>query len=261
VRYFRLFRLQVRISLIFALQYRSDFAVDGAVEIMWALAAVLPLVVVLQGGRTIGGFSYAESLVVVGFFTLLKAIVDGAVGPSIATVVEHVRKGTLDFVLLKPADAQFLVSTARFYPWRAINVMTSFAIFIYAFHLLGRWPSFFGVLESIVLLVNAIVILHALLVLTVSIAFYAVRVDNLTFLLGSVFDAARWPGTVFHGFLRVLFTFVIPLIVMTTYPAQALLGTLPITTLFLSTALAALFAIVARLVWRRAVASYTSASS
>ena len=30
-----------------------------------------------------------------------------------SAVVEHIRKGTLDFVLLKPADAQFLVSTAR----------------------------------------------------------------------------------------------------------------------------------------------------
>jgi ABC-2 type transport system permease protein len=29
-------------------------------------------------------------------------------------VMDHIRKGTLDFVLLKPADAQFLVSTARF---------------------------------------------------------------------------------------------------------------------------------------------------
>ncbi len=261
MRYLRLFALQLRTSLIFALQYRSDFAVDGAVEIMWAFASVVPLVVVLQGGRSIGGFSFGESLVVVAFFTLLKALLDGAVAPSIATVVEHVRKGTLDFVLLKPADAQFLVSTAKFYPWRAINVVTAMAIFGYAFRLLGRVPSVAAIAMALVLLVDAIAILYALLVLTVSIAFYAVRVDNLTFLLGAVFDAARWPGTVFRGALRVVFTWVLPLIVMTTYPAQALLGTLPWLTVVVSTFGAVAFTAVSRVVWVRAIGAYTSASS
>ncbi len=261
MRYLRLFALQVRTSLIFGLQYRSDFAVDGAVEVMWAFASVVPLVVVLRGGRSIGGFTFAESLVVVAFFTLLKALLDGAVGPSIATVVEHVRKGTLDFVLLKPADAQFLVSTARFYPWRAINVVTSLGIFAYAFHLLGRLPSVTDVLLALVLLLDAIAILYALLVLTVSIAFYAVRVDNLTFLLGAVFDAARWPGTVFRGALRVLFTWIVPLVVMTTYQAQALLGALQLQTVCASTVGALVFTLIARRVWLRAMGAYTSASS
>ena len=50
------------------------------------------------------------------------AILEGAVSPSLTAVVEHIRKGTLDFVLLKPADAQFLVSTAKFEPWRVVDV-------------------------------------------------------------------------------------------------------------------------------------------
>ena len=55
----------------------------------------------------------------------MQGILEGAINPSLTSVVEHIRKGTLDFVLLKPADAQFLVSTARFHPWRAINVVTA----------------------------------------------------------------------------------------------------------------------------------------
>ena len=53
--------------------------------------------------------------------------------------------------------------------------------------------------------------LYALWMLSVSVAFYVVKIDNLTFLFGAIFDAARWPANVFRGFLRVLFTFVIPL--------------------------------------------------
>lgn len=261
MRYLRLFAIQLRASLIFAMQYRADFFVDAAVEICWAAASLLPLLVVMRDGRHIGGFSYGQSLVVMGFFTLLKAIMDGAISPSIAAVVEHVRKGTLDFVLLKPADAQFLVSTTRFYPWRSLNVVTATAIFVYAFRWLGHGPRLEDILWGTLLLLDAVALLYALLVMTVSVAFYAVRVDNLTFLLGALFDAGRWPSRVFRGFAWFFFTFVFPLSLMTTYPAEALLGLLQPQDAAFATAYALAFMVMARLVWNRAISGYTSASS
>jgi ABC-2 type transport system permease protein len=88
-----------------------------------------------------------------------------------------------------------------------------------------------------------------------------VRLDNLVYLFGAVFDFARWPVTVFKGFFRLFFTFVIPLGVMTTYPAQALLGTLSAQTAVASIGGSLLFSLLARAVWTRALGRYTSASS
>jgi ABC-2 type transport system permease protein len=173
--------------------------------------------------------------------------------------VEHIRKGTLDFVLVKPADAQFLVSTARFLPWRAVNVVTSLLIFAWGFHLQGRGPGAGAIGASFVAMVAAVTTLYSLWILTVSAAFYVVRIDNLSQLFIAVFDAARWPIGVFRGLLRVVFTFVVPLALMTTYPAQALLGTLPAQTFAVSFAGAALLFLFARLVWMGAIARYTSA--
>ena len=88
-----------------------------------------------------------------------------------------------------------------------------------------------------------------------------VRLDNLIYLFNSIFDAARWPSSVFRGFWRILFTFVVPLALMTTYPALALLGRLDGATAFRAAAGALLFVFAARLVWRRAIGHYRSASS
>jgi ABC-2 type transport system permease protein len=96
-------------------------------------------------------------------------------------------------------------------------------------------------------------------ILTVSSAFYVVRIDNLTQLFNAVFDAARWPVTVFPRAVRLLFTFVVPLALMTTYPARALLGTLPAVTLAGALGGAALAFTVARVVWKASIARYTSA--
>ncbi|HET6438432.1 MAG TPA: ABC-2 family transporter protein, partial [Anaeromyxobacter sp.] len=88
-----------------------------------------------------------------------------------------------------------------------------------------------------------------------------VKVDNLSFLFLSLYDAARWPADVFPLLLRVVFTFVVPLVVLTTIPAKALLGRVgPVEVLF-TAAGAGLFALLARLVWLRSIGRYTSASS
>ena len=65
----------------------------------------------------------------------------------------------------------------------------------------------------------------------------------------------------FRGVWKVVFTFVIPLALMTTFPARALLGTVTWQAGIGCLVGALLVSIVARLVWRLALRSYTSASS
>jgi ABC-2 type transport system permease protein len=261
-RYARLLRLQLRMSGVTAMQYRADFIVRGLLAVMWIGVTLVPFFVVFGTRPTIAGWTFAEALLVVAWFTLLKAILEGAVSPSLTAVVEHVRRGTLDFVLLKPADAQFLVSTTKFEPWRILDFAGAMVLFGYAFHLLGRWPTPAAVALALVFLIVAVLILYSFWILVVSASFWVVKVDNLSYLFGSAFDVARWPVTIFRGaFLRFIFTVLFPLAVMTTYPSLALLGKLPPQTAILAIGGGVLFAAVARRVWLRALRLYTSASS
>ncbi|HVZ37559.1 MAG TPA: ABC-2 family transporter protein, partial [Polyangiaceae bacterium] len=86
-----------------------------------------------------------------------------------------------------------------------------------------------------------------------------VKIDNLSYLIVSTFDAARWPSSVFRGALAVLFTFVVPLALMTTYPALALLGRITAAQVGTSLAVALGFLYLSRRVWLRSVRSYTGA--
>ncbi len=260
-RYLRLLGVQLRASLAQSLQYRAEFLGEGALAVFWVFWSLVPLLVVFGHRPSVAGWTFDEALVVMGWFTLMKGVLEGAVNPSLASVVEHIRKGTLDFVLLKPADAQFLMSTAKFEPWRVVDLLGAGAIFAVAFHRMGRLPGAADVLTGLALLLCGIAILYSLWILVVSAAFFVVKVDNLSFLFSSIFDAARWPITVFRGAWRALFTFVVPLALMTTFPAMALLGRLDLATTLGSIAGATLFALLARRVWLRAVGHYTSASS
>jgi ABC-2 type transport system permease protein len=260
-RYLRLLAVQLRASTAIAMQYRVEFLTEGALALFWSGWSLVPLLVLFGHRHSVAGWSFDEALVVMGWFILMKGVLEGAVNPSLTSVVDHIRNGTLDFVLLKPADAQFLVSTAKFEPWRVVDLLAAAAIFASAFHRLGRVPSPAQALTALVLLACAALTLYSLWILVVSAAFFVVRVDNLAFLFSSIFDAARWPVTVFRGAWRVVFTFVVPVALMTTYPALALLGRLDLGTAALAIGGSAAFALFARAVWVRSIGHYTSASS
>jgi ABC-2 type transport system permease protein len=260
-RYVRLLGVQLRVSLALAAQYRADFSLEGLMALFWLGWNLVPLMIVYQQRPSIAGWSYGQALVVIGWFTVLKSLLDAAITPSLLAVVEHIRKGTLDFVLLKPADAQFLVSTVRFELWPLLGAAGGLGLVGWSLARLHHVPTVAQLALAAVLLGAAVLVLYAIWIIVVSAAFYVVRLDNLAYLFNSVFDAARWPASVFRGLVHVIFTFVVPLAMMTTYPAEALLGRLELRTAALALCGALGFTALARLVWTRAIGHYTSASS
>jgi len=103
--------------------------------------------------------------------------------------------------------------------------------------------------------------MYSLWIICAAASFWVVRLDNLIYLLMAVFDTARWPIQVFRGAWRFIFTFLIPVAVMTTFPAMALLGRLSSRTTLLTLAGSLGMVIISRLIWRAAIRNYTSASS
>jgi ABC-2 type transport system permease protein len=243
-RYLTLLGNQLRVSALLAMQYRLDFVLDAVMSIFWTASALVPLLVLYGQRTTVAGWIWPEALLVVAWFTLLKGVLDGAIQPALTNVVEHIRKGTLDFLLIKPVDAQFMVSTSRFELYRGSDVFGGLCILGWALHRLGRWPSAWGALLAALLLVGAVVILYSIWILVVSLAFY---------------DAGRWPASIFRGVLAFVFTFVIPIAVMTTFPALAILGRLSAWRAIGAIGGAAAFAFAARRVWLLALGHYTSA--
>lgn len=257
----RVIGAQLRVAVARAMQYRVDFLVRGVVATFWVFWNVVPLLVVFSGRRSVAGWSFDEALVVMAWFQLLKAFLEGVVNPGLVGAVEHIRVGTLDFVLLKPADAQLLVSTAQYELWRVMDVVGGVVLLVRAFIGLGHPPAAADVAVALALLVGSALTVYSIGVLAVSIAFWVIRIGNLTYLFNAIFDAGRWPIQVFRGFWRILFTFVIPLGLMTTYPAMALLGRLDGRTALAALGGAAVFFLGSRAIFQRALGHYTSASS
>ena len=87
--------------------------------------------------------------------------------------------------------------------------------------------------------------------------------SNARFSLVSVsfLDMALYPRDILRGFGKIIFTFIIPVSIVATVPAQALMGDLRIELAIILFLVTIAFFILANFVWRRGIRRYESASS
>ena len=261
-RYVKLVAVQLRISIASAIAYRANFVIEGVMTIAWLGLTLLPLLVLFGGGRKmVAGWDAPSALIVIAYFTAVRAVLEGVVSPSIVSLVERIRSGAFDYVLLKPVDAQFQVSAGSFEPWKLLDLAAAIALAVIAFVKRGYGPELGDVALGIAMFGAGVAAMYALWIACAAASFWVVRLDNLVYLLSAIFDIGRWPIQVLPGLWRILFTFVIPVAIMTTYPAMALLGKLDAATALAVIAGALVMLALSRLLWRAAIRNYTSASS
>lgn len=257
----RLAAAQLRMSVLAALQYRLGFWSDGVLEIAWSLLGLVPLLVAMEHRSEIAGWGPWEVIVVTGCYTVVVGIFGALLQPALTASMEHIRRGTLDYLLLRPADALALCLLSDFNPWRLCSVVFGLGLIGVALWQLGVVPGALAIGQALAVFAAGMIALYALGILALCASFRALQLQNLTFLFEAGLDFARWPSSVFRGLLKAIFTFVVPFAVMTTYPAAGLLGRLDAALLGQALATAAALLVLARLLWGRALRGYTSASS
>ena len=139
-RYLRLLAIQLRVSVAQAIAYRADFIIQGVMSALWLGLTLLPLIVLYSGRDSVNGWDAPSALIVMAYFSALRAILEGIVSPSLVDLVEKIRTGSFDYVLLKPVDAQLVVSTSRQEPWKVLDLVGAIVLVIYALVQRGAEP-------------------------------------------------------------------------------------------------------------------------
>jgi len=175
--------------------------------------------------------------------------------------MEDVRKGTLDFTLLKPEDSQLLVSFREFELWKLTDVVIGLTILCISLCQLAgpigiRQAVFFGAM-----LLAGGAIIYSFWLSLATLVFWFVKITNILVIFESTYEAGRWPLVIYPGWLRVSLTFIVPVAVAVTIPAEALVGRLEVTTLLIVLVAAVASLVLSRLFWTLGVRHYSGASA
>ncbi len=250
----------MRTSIANAMQYRSDFVVGLISGLAGTVLAVVPLFLVYGHTDSVLGWSFTDTLLVMGLYLLMNGLVGTFVEPNLGAVVEGIRSGSLDHVLLKPADGQLLVSLSRIQVDHFWDVVAPTGVIEWCLWNSPSWTPLDLAVGSL-LLVSGLASIYALWLMAICLSFFFVRVDNLRFLLWSASGAGQWPVQVYGRFIRMLLTYVVPVALVTTFPAIAFRGEWSGWTLGIGLGTSAAFLVVSRGVWTRSMGAYPSASS
>lgn len=278
--YFRVFATFARNSLVRNMLFRTNFVIESITSLSWALMNVGFYWIIFEHAPSIGrgtGWEQYEFYVFLGTTWLINSIVQTFFMPNAEEFSELIRTGGLDFALLKPIDTQFLISFRKV-EWSGLaNVLVAVLLLsISLSHLVHRtshpWrPELSTFLLYPFYIVCGIVILYSLMTCLAATSIWLGRNQTLYDFWFYITNFSRYPMEIYErgwGFpLWLVFTFVIPVLVVVNVPARLLAQ--PLTPraqwewpLAGFTVLAAVGSLLfSRWVFQRALLAYRSASS
>jgi ABC-2 type transport system permease protein len=259
--YLRLFGVFFRISVLGELAYRANFFVQLFQSLLELVTSLAGLAVIFSHTNTLGGWRPDEVLALIGVYFLVGGMIGLVIQPGMAQLIESVRDGTLDFTLTKPDDAQLLVSLRRIEIWKLIDIGMGFAVLVTALLRLGEKVAGWQAVAFVVMLLAGAVIIYSFWLFLATLSFWFVRVENILEVFQSMYEAGRWPISLYPGWLRFALTFIVPVAFATTVPAEALTGRLSGITLLGAVMLAAVLFVASRLFWRAGLMQYSGTSA
>ncbi|BAZ04334.1 ABC transporter permease [Calothrix sp. NIES-3974] len=258
-RYLRILGLFWSAAIAAEMEYRVNFLLATLSSLGNLMGSLFALFLFYRQGYTFAGWRWEAALLVLGVFTLLQGYSATFLSPNLNRIVRHVQEGTLDFVLLKPIQSQFWLSTHTLSPWGIPDLVFGGVLIAYAGNKLGIGID--NYLASIIPLIFGSIILYSLWYMLGATSIWFVKIYNVTEVLRGLLEAGRYPMAAYPVGFKFFFTFIIPVAFLTTIPVEVMLGQSQLNWILGSGILAVSLFVISTMFWRFALRFYTSASS
>lgn len=216
----------------------------------------------ILGKFSFPGWSGAQIWIMLFTFEIYTYLAFFVFWKGLTRTVEDIRRGTLDPILVKPANARFIafLRSGGLHNLVACILGIIFLVIGVVRFDLSVNPA--GIFLYLVFLATSLWIIHCLSVIIVSLNF---RFGYLPSTPGAVFEVQevyKYPSTIYLGRSLLAGMFVIPLSLLTTLPATVFLlkpVSLPLISVYLG--FVVFVTILSHLAWNRGLRQYSSAGS
>lgn len=243
------------------MNYRVDFIVSSVGMIFSNIASLIVFWVIFRSIPRLAGWSFEEILFIYGFYLL-------AVSPAqiffdhIWQLRNHVMEGTFIKYYFRPLNMMFYYMSEMVDLKGFAQVAAGAAVIVYASDKLELVWTAGRMALMVISLVSASLVVISILVIASCFAFWAMQSFAVLALAFRLREFSQYPTTIFDGFFRFLFTYIVPIGFVAFYPSQLLLRPQDASWLVYVSPIVgiALFALAYR-VWTAGVDSYTGTGS
>jgi ABC-2 type transport system permease protein len=249
-------------SLIGQLEYRVNFLTGLAMEAGYLMVKLMYVIVVYRAGTNVNGMTPDEVLVYVGTFVIVTGFYAGLFMLNNFALGEHIRNGTLDFFIVKPVSLQFMATLRRSdFALFLTDVSAGVVMVAIGWSRLGIPLDILSLAGFTGFMLGSVIVGYSIFLFPILFSFWFVKAGSLSGVVDSFWDFNNVPMGVYSKMIQRIGVFVLPIFVVTNFPALFVLGRM--------SPLYAVWGIVSpvicfgatRLLWKTAVKRYSSASS
>ncbi|HEV2970800.1 MAG TPA: ABC-2 family transporter protein [Pirellulales bacterium] len=270
-RYFRVLLTFARNSLVRAMTFRANFLIECVTSLSFVFLNLGFFILIFQYTSSIGrgtGWGKYEYFVFLATFQMINSLIEAFFMPNAEEFSELVRTGELDFALMKPIDTQFLISMAKFNWSSMTNFLFALLLLGYSLLRLDYVPGVAEILLYPFYILSGVAILYSLMITLAATTVWLGRNQSIYDFWFYITIFSRYPLEIYSGPfgtpIRILFTFILPVLVVVNVPARLLAKPLePGEWRLAAFALVAtaVSLVASRWLFKRALESYRSASS
>jgi ABC-2 type transport system permease protein len=260
-KHLRIFGMLVRMNVMSQMEYRANFVTGMMMEAGYLAAKILYIVVAYGAGKRIGGFTPDEILVFIGTFVLITGIYAGIFMMNLFQLSSLVRDGSFDVLMTKPVSLQFMATFRRCdIGLFLVDVLAGIVMVVVGMSRAGGLMSLPRLLGYGLFVASGSAMGYAMYLIPQSLVFRIINADGIQGLMDTFWDFNNVPMIVYGKVGRAIGTFVIPMFVITSFPALFALGRM--SPLYAAWGLVSpvLFLLLARLCWTAGLKHYSSAS-
>lgn len=218
------------------------------------------LFAVLSSSQTLVGFNREQII----FFFLVFNIIDVAVQFFFRGVYlfrPQVVSGNYDLDLLKPLPSFFrpLFGWTDIYDF--IILIPLWIFFIWFTFSNQLFTSIGNLIIFLLLLLNSLILAFAFHLFVCAVCVLTTEIDHLVMVYRDLTAMARFPTDIYQKGIQYILTFTIPVVILITVPAKALMGLLSWQWVIGSIVITFLFLWGSLRFWKYALTQYSSASS
>ncbi len=262
IRYFRIYAALWRTSISREMSFKGNFVLWIIVELLWFGLQLSFVSVVFSQTSQIGSWSAWEVVLLTGASNFIQQIYQAFFLVNCTNLSELVRTGKMDFLLLLPVNTRFVVSTRQVDISSFANAAFAMCVMAFAAHKLHLQPTVMELLGFAALCVVGLVIHYSLMFMLASVSFWTVRAQGIVWGYYNLFNIARMPDDAFHGAFKAVFTFALPVLLVSNVPVRVLADKLTSpSACAVLLGLGVVWAAISQWFWKLSLRHYTSAST
>ncbi len=261
-RYLSLYGALWRNSVTRDMSFKGNFILWIIVELLWFGLQLCFVSVLYSQTSSIGTWTKWQMVLLVGASNFIQQLYQAFFLTNCTNLSELIRTGRMDFLLLLPVNTRFLVSLRVVDLGAFVNALFAVCVMTFAAVKLHLHPTFLQFAGFATLCAVGILIHYSLMFILATICFWTVRAQGIVWGYYNLFNIARMPDEAFRGAFKAVFTFALPVLLVSNVPTRVLadkLATPRMWLLLLGVGL--VWALISEWFWRLSMRRYTSAST